>query len=77
MTEAQTEALLYDLCVELGFCLPPDAYSDLVEAPPGTPEAFARAVYAAERLDYDADLRIGLREAVFQRIKSAMTVGSE
>ena len=36
MTEAQTEALLYELCVELGFCLPPDAYSAPPQQAPNT-----------------------------------------
>ena len=76
MIEAQTEALLYELCVALGFCLPPDAYSALVDAPPDTPEGFARAVYTAEGLDYDADPRVGLRAAVVERVTRAMDAGS-
>jgi hypothetical protein len=43
--------LLERLCVELGFCLPPDAALAIAEDPPGDIEAFVSAVFQAEGLD--------------------------
>lgn len=40
--------LLDELCVRLGFCLPPDAKQALIEGAPSTPRAFADAVFLAE-----------------------------
>lgn len=69
MTEEKVEALLYELCVDLGFCLPPDAYEALVDNPPGDALAFARAVFAAEGLDFDTYDRPDIRAAVVARIE--------
>lgn len=68
MTEDQVEALLRRLCVDLGFCLPPDAYERIVDHPPETSDAFARAVFEAEGLNYDADPREGLKAAVREMV---------
>ena len=68
MTEDRVEALLYELCVDLGFCLPPQAYEALTYNPPPDAEAFARAVFIAEGLDFDAYDRPDLRSAVVARI---------
>ena len=51
LTEPQTQALLYELCVRLGFCLPPADQRRLEKDPPVDVEAFADAVYAAEGAD--------------------------
>ena len=64
MTEDQVGALLKELCLELGFCLPSDGYDRIADHPPETADAFARAVFAAEGLDYDGDPREGLKAAV-------------
>jgi hypothetical protein len=45
------ELLLDNLCVELGFCLPPNEYARLASCPPTSTEAFTNAVFVAERLD--------------------------
>ena len=45
---SEIDKLLYKLCVELGFCLPPDECDKLRENPPPTPDAFTRAVFQAE-----------------------------
>jgi hypothetical protein len=45
------ETLLETLCVELGFCLPPDSYDQLVESPPGDIQTFTDAVFAAEGMN--------------------------
>ena len=49
--KSRIEWLLDDLCVELGFCLPPDEYARLASSPPMSTEAFTNAVFVAERLD--------------------------
>jgi hypothetical protein len=59
--------LLCELCVELGFCLPPEAQRRLQSALPAGAEAFADAVLAAEGMDpQTADPR--LRQQVSARI---------
>jgi hypothetical protein len=45
------QRLLDELCVRLGFCLPPDAQERLVRDPPADATAFTDAVLAAEGLD--------------------------
>lgn len=44
-------SLLYDLCVDLGFCLPPEEQAALCDAPPGDVDAFTEAVFRAEGLE--------------------------
>jgi hypothetical protein len=43
--------LLDDLCVKLGYCLPPDDKRRIVDNPPETIDAFTDAVVIAEGLD--------------------------
>jgi hypothetical protein len=43
-----TKVLLDRLCIQLGFCLPPDAYDALVENPPADINEFTNAVFVAE-----------------------------
>jgi hypothetical protein len=45
------EALLDELCVSHGYCLPPDAWAALVADPPEDVDAFVDAVVVAEGLD--------------------------
>ncbi|WP_292171186.1 hypothetical protein, partial [Brevundimonas sp.] len=68
MTEQQVERLLHELCVDLGFCLPPNAYEALVVTPPSTAEDFAREVFQAEGLDFDTDAHPDIRQAVLNRV---------
>lgn len=61
------EALLDQLCVELGFCLPPEARRAIALAPPPGVEAFARRVWEAEGMGSPAPsdpLFVRLCEAV-------------
>ena len=74
MTEAQLNALFRELCVELGFCLAPGASDAMFDAPPQTPEAFARAVFAAEGKDFDAEPRHWLKQQVQDCIARHMTL---
>ncbi len=71
MNPTEVRQLLDDLCVHLGFCLPPLAKSQLEEMPPDDPDAFARAVFTAEGLNPDWVDRHLFRQ-VRNRIAEAM-----
>ena len=51
LNEAQVEVLLSELCIELGFCLPPNARELLRRSPPTTVKEFTDSVFRAEGLD--------------------------
>jgi hypothetical protein len=61
---------LDELCVDLGFCLPPAEQLRLREAPPVEVEAFADAVFAAEAMD--PPLHKQLRRLVRAKIADRM-----
>ncbi|MBO8192284.1 hypothetical protein ITI46_11485 [Streptomyces oryzae] len=50
-TEAEVQRLLYELCVDLGFCLPPQEQRRLYAAPPADPDTFTDAVFEAEGMN--------------------------
>jgi|JI9StandDraft_1071089.scaffolds.fasta_scaffold320184_2 hypothetical protein len=67
--QAILEALLDQLCVRFGFCLPPDAKAVLRSSPPEGVDAFLEAVISAEGVvpeALDSSLRRGMREVVDQ-----------
>ena len=43
--------LLYELCVDLGFCLPPEVRESMRTSPPDGVDSFTDAVFVAEGLD--------------------------
>jgi hypothetical protein len=51
MSPTRVERLLSELCVDLGFCLPPDDQERLRDSPPPTIDAFTDAVFLAEGID--------------------------
>jgi hypothetical protein len=51
LTPGELRALLEDLCVRLGFCLPPDARSRIEANPPADADHCAMTVFTAEGLD--------------------------
>jgi hypothetical protein len=62
--------LLDELCVDLGFCLPPDKAAARIQAPPTDVESFTDAVFVAEGLDpMMADKRV--RRQVRERVARA------
>jgi predicted RNA-binding Zn-ribbon protein involved in translation (DUF1610 family) len=66
-SRATLGGLLDELCVTLGFCLPPDAQEELKSNPPGDVDAFTDAVIRAEGMDpglIDSALRRQIRELV-------------
>jgi len=68
LSSTQVEALLSELCVELGFCLPPHEHARLRESPPTEVDAFTDAVIRAEGLDPYADISLHLRRDVKARV---------
>ena len=68
MSSARVEALLYELCVVLGFCLPPDEQARLRESPPTDVDAFTDAVIRAEGLDPHADIPLHMRRDIRSRV---------
>jgi hypothetical protein len=43
--------LLFELCVDLGYCLPPRVQQKIESNPPSTINAFADAVFIGEGMD--------------------------
>ena len=68
MSPKQIQSLLEELCVDLGFCLPPDAQARLLNDPPDDVDAFTDALIRAEGLDPYADIPLHLRRDVRARI---------
>jgi hypothetical protein len=51
--EPEADRLLNDLCVKLGFCLPPADQLRITQHPPRDVRAFTDAVFLAEGLDVE------------------------
>jgi hypothetical protein len=51
MAATRVDRLLAELCVELGFCLPPEDRERLRDSPPSTIDDFTDAVFIAEGMD--------------------------
>ena len=51
---SRVEALLYELCVRYGYCLPSDKRDAIVAKPPSDAETFVDAVLRAEGLEPDS-----------------------
>jgi hypothetical protein len=62
LSKGQAESLLHDLCVKLGFCLPPHERDRLASEPPANFTAFTRAVFVAEGLDPSTADRVLYRQ---------------
>ncbi len=62
LTVREIHYLLYDLCVELGFCLSPEQQEQLEQNPPPTVRDFTDAVFYAEGLEPGAASRTLYRQ---------------
>jgi hypothetical protein len=64
--ESDVQRLLNELCIKLGFCLPPEENRRLRESPPGKVDSFTDAVFEAEGMGDMSytDLRRQVREIV-------------
>lgn len=67
--------LLYDLCMRLGYCLPPESWDALLANPPPDVDAFAEAVFIGEGLDspraVDTESWRGVRGMVETHLREA------
>jgi len=70
MTPQQVFGLLNELCIQLGFCLPAEAYERLSHNPPGDADLFTYVVFSAEGLDPDADRHLRDRVTSLRRTSS-------
>jgi hypothetical protein len=73
MIPSEVSSLLYELCVDLGFCLPPEEQSRLRSQPPTTIDAFTDAVFRAEGMDplVHPQLRKQVRHCVAKHFRTA------
>jgi hypothetical protein len=67
MHSTRVATLLYELCVELGFCLPAAAERRLKENPPTDVEEFADVIFLEEGVDPIALRNERLRKKVRKR----------
>ncbi len=51
LSDHEVQALAVKLCVEFGFCLPPEAQERLAKEPPADADEFTVQVFLAEGLD--------------------------
>lgn len=72
MSATRVDRLLAGLCVELGFCLPPEDHKRLRDSPPRTIDAFTDAVFIAEGMDLliHPQLRKQVRERVVKHFSA-------
>lgn len=77
LTSLQVARVLDELCVELGFCLPPVERQRLQSDPPNNAVLFAEAVFAAEEMDPGAHrhLHRQVRETIAKHFSSAKACG--
>lgn len=76
MERRRTAFLLEELCVDLGFCLPPDAQARLIDEPPDGIDEFTDAVIQAEGLDPSVIPR-PLRSAVRERVARYLQIENQ
>jgi hypothetical protein len=69
LSYSEVAALLDDLCLRYGFCLPPREQERLKAEPPGDADGFTDAVFVAEGMDPWRDLH--LRRLVKRRVAQA------
>jgi hypothetical protein len=69
LTVGETEWLLYDLCVKLGFCLPPPLMQRIINNPPPTIDRFVSVIYKGEGLK--PELKSALYKQVYDMVAKA------
>lgn len=68
LTVREVQVLLSKLCVDMGFCLPPDAEAWFEQSPPSDIAEFTDAVFRAEGLDPSTADR-----HLYRRVKAVIT----
>ena len=73
MHPVRVEAMLYELCVRLGFCLPPEEHERIKAQPPLDAEGFTDAVFIAEKMDSQRNLHLRrqVRDVVARHFEDA------
>ena len=64
--DSDVQRILDDLCIELGFCLPPEEQRRLEASPPENVDSFTDAVFEAEGMGHmsDTNIRRQVRDVV-------------
>ncbi|MGK5672489.1 hypothetical protein ACSNOB_06555 [Micromonospora sp. URMC 106] len=77
--KSDVQRLLDELCIKLGFCLPPEENRRLRESPPGEVDSFTDAVFKAEGMGDMSytDLRRQVREVVGQHLSRWVETDSQ
>ena len=78
LNSLEIEVLLGKLCIELGFCLSPEAHSQIVSLAPPDVGQFVAAVVSAEGLDpdtMDRELYRQVRTFVAKAFAAATAMG--
>ena len=74
LSEKDARYILDDLCVKLGYCLPPDEQKRIISKPPATPRKFAKVVMEAEGVGTDDPQMF---DPVFEFVTKAFLRASE
>jgi hypothetical protein len=77
MSPRQIAFLIEELCVDLGFCLPPEAQARIQEKPETDIDLFTDAVIRAEGLDPQVDISLNLRRVRAVVVKHFRAAGNE
>ena len=64
----RTKALLVELCIYLGFCLPSEGQDRLIANPPADIDEFTDAVFREEGMDPMAERNVHVRKQVRERV---------
>jgi hypothetical protein len=76
MDQSRVAALLYEVCVDLGFCLPPAVNARLESNPPADVDEFTDVIFREEGMEpyNDTVLRNQVRERVAKHFKKFLEV---
>ena len=80
LSEGEVASLLERLCVELGFCVPPQERGRFADRPPADVPSFVEAVLRAEGLEpahVDQQLRRAVESLVSQAFRRASLRGAD
>ena len=72
LMESDVEALLYRVCVDLGLCLDPRTYEQLVTNAPDDADAMTDAIFAAEGMN-----RANADRALYGRVREYVVAAFE
>ena len=75
LTESQVEELLRVVCVDLGYCLTPNTYDQLVTGKHTDPETLTLAILVAEGMS-PQEAAVHLNGSVRQCVEAAFADGS-